>query len=236
MNSRTLPDAMPATRLARVMLADDHHVTLWGLQQLILATTDMTVSGTAQSGSALLTHPALSTTDVVVLDLGLSARNSLDVIHQLAHEHKLKVVVLTGSTDPAHHRDAIRRGARGIVLKNEPAHAILDAIATVYRGDVRISEGIVNDVLQVGATHTVRDCADATAQTPAARRIAALTPKEREVIRMVVKHRSAKALVAAQALGISENTLRNHLTVIYSKLGLHGKVDLFAFAMEHQLN
>jgi hypothetical protein len=55
------------------------------------------------------------------------------------------------------------------------------------------------------------------------------------VVRTVVAQRGAKSLVVADALGISENTLRNHLTVIYSKLRVAGKVDLYAFAIEHGL-
>jgi DNA-binding NarL/FixJ family response regulator len=68
-----------------------------------------------------------------------------------------------------------------------------------------------------------------------AQRIASLTPKERQVVQALVQHRGAKSLVVAETLAMSEHTLRNHLTVIYSKLNVHGRLELYAYALEHGL-
>lgn len=63
--------------------------------------------------------------------------------------------------------------------------------------------------------------------------MAALSPREREVVVAVVKSRGGKAIVAAEALGISSHTLRNHLTTIYSKLGVQGRIGLYTWAVQH---
>jgi DNA-binding CsgD family transcriptional regulator len=74
-----------------------------------------------------------------------------------------------------------------------------------------------------------------TPQDVHSRRVDSLTPKERQVVGALVQHRGAKSLAVADALGMSEHTLRNHLTVIYSKLGVHGKLNLYVYAIEHGL-
>lgn len=220
-------------RSIRVLLADDHAVTLWGLNQLVdSARPRMCVSGTATSCTGLLAHPALSQTDVVLLDLGLGDANAIDCVRQLVAAAGVKVVLLTGDLDPSHHREAVMRGARGVVLKSQSTEHILDAIERVHAGEVCFDGSLMSMLL--GA---VPGCPGARAEPKddATRRIETLTPKEREVIKSTVKHRAAKSLVVAEALGMSEHTLRNHLTVIYSKLQVHGKLDLYVFALEHSL-
>jgi DNA-binding NarL/FixJ family response regulator len=217
----------------RVFLADDHAVTLWGLEQLVNSMQPrMTVVGTAGSCADLLAHPAIGETDVLLLDLGLSDRNAIECVHRLVENSGVKVVLLTGDLDPAHHREAVLRGARGVVLKSQPTEHILEAIERVHRGETWLNRTLMSSLLDAlpGATPNRPRRSDDPASL-----IDSLTPKEREVVRAVVAHRGAKSLVVADALGMSENTLRNHLTVIYSKLRVKGKVDLYAFVTEHGL-
>ena len=220
-------------RSIRVLLADDHAVTLWGLNQLVdSARPRMCVSGTATSCTELLAHPALPLTDVVLLDLGLRDANAIDCVRQLVAAAGVKVVLLTGDLDPSHHREAVMRGARGVVLKSQPTEHILDAIERVHAGEVCFDGSLMSMLL--GAVPGLPGTRLAP-QDDAELRIETLTPKERQVIQAIVKHRGAKSLVVAEALGMSEHTLRNHLTVIYSKLNVQGKLNLYVHAIEHQL-
>ena len=220
-------------RPVRVLLAEDHAITLWGLRQLVDSTGPrMSIAGTASTCAELLAHPALPQTDVVLLDLGLGDANAINCVTELVSNAGVKVVLLTGDLNPSHHRDAVMRGARGVVLKSQPAEHILDAIERVHAGDVWFDGSLMSLLLgslpdALGARRGPKD--------DGKRRLETLTPKERLVIETLVKHRGAKSLVVADALGISENTLRNHLTVIYSKLGVRGKLDLYVYAIEHRL-
>jgi two-component system nitrate/nitrite response regulator NarL len=217
----------------RVLLADDHAITLWGLRRLLeSAAPRMAVSGTAATAAELLAHPALHETDVVLLDLSLGAACALDCLPQLIAEG-LKVVVLTGDLNPARHRDAVMRGARGVVLKSQSPDAVLDALERVHAGEVCIDGSLMSMLL--GAVPGVAPNSRSVAQDPEARRISSLTPKERQVIEAIVRYRGAKSLAVADALHMSEHTLRNHLTVIYSKLDVHGKINLYVYAIEHGL-
>jgi DNA-binding NarL/FixJ family response regulator len=236
LTTRASPAPSPsqaAQHPVRVLLADDHHVTLWGLRQLLeSATPPIEVVGTATSAKDLLDHPSLTSTDVVLLDLGLSDRNALECLQELVQRTGVKVVVLTGDTDPGHHRDAVMRGARGMVLKSQPAEHIISAIHQVQAGSVWLEAGLVSVLLgRSDGTTPPKPAAPSMLQ----KRIASLTPKEREVVQALVTHRGAKSLVVAEALLMSEHTFRNHLTVVYSKLGVHGKLNLYVFALEHGL-
>lgn len=230
----TVPHAEAATRPIRVLLADDHAVTLWGLRQLIeSAHPCMVVSGTAATCSELLAHPALDRTDVVLLDLGLRDADALDCIPRLAALGHLKVVVLTGDLHAGRHRTAVMNGARGVVLKSQSTERVLQAIERVHAGEVCVDGSLMSMLL--GSMPGFVAHAPAPPQDEHARRIGGLTTKERQVIQAVVEHRGAKCLVVSDALGMSEHTLRNHLTVIYSKLAVQGKLGLYAYALEHGL-
>jgi DNA-binding NarL/FixJ family response regulator len=222
-----------AVRPIRVLLADDHGVMLWGLRQLIESNRPlMVVAGTATSCRELLAHTALAHTDVVLLDLGLCDGRALESVPKLVNDAGVQVVVLTGELNPARHRDAVLRGARGIVLKSDPTDNILRAIERVHAGEVWMDGSLMS--LLLGAMPGVAS-KRSSLQNEIARRHHSLTSKEREVIQAMVQHRGAKSLVVADALGMSEHTLRNHLTVIYSKLGVKGKLNLYAYAIEQGL-
>ena len=220
----------------RVLLADDHTVTLWGLRQLIeSAQPRLSVSGTASTCAELLAHPALPQTDVVLLDLRLRDANAINCVASLVNDAHVQVVLLTGDVNPSHHRDAVLRGARGVVLKSQPTQNILDAIARVHAGEVWFDGSLMSMLLGAVPGHAGGSGARSEPKDDATRRIDTLTPKERQVIQAMVKHRGVKNLVVADALGLSEHTLSNHLTVIYSKLGVPGKLNLYVYAIEHRL-
>jgi DNA-binding NarL/FixJ family response regulator len=232
-NNNGTSDSQAAARPIRVLLADDHGVMLWGLRQLIAsAAPSMVVAGVATACNELMAHPALTQTDVVLLDLGLRDANALDCLPTLVNEAGLKVVVLTGELNPAKHRDAVLRGARGIVLKSDPTENILRAIERVHAGEVWL-DGAMMSTLLGGITGAAPKRSSLSEEI--ARRHHSLTAKEREVVQAMVQHRGAKSLIVAEALHMSEHTLRNHLTVIYSKLGVQGKLNLYAYAIEQGL-
>lgn len=216
----------------RVLLADDHRITLWGLRQLIeLQQPRMTVVGTATSSEELLSHPALPETDVLLLDLDLGGVNTADSLADLGARSPARVLVLTAEEDPAVHRDVVARGARGVVHKSAGADMLVRAIERVAAGEIWLDGKLLAEVLGSltghGAVPRPRD--------PAAERIARLTPRERDIVAAMVRLPSAKQLVVADDLGMSEHTLRNHLTTIYDKLELRGRMALYLFAVQHGL-
>lgn len=225
--------ASNASRAIRVFVAEDHQITLWGLRRLIDASRPhMEVVGSASSRSELLNHDAAADADVILLDLDLAGEDSAAALDDLRRRCPGRVLVLTGADDVARHRAAVLKGARGVVHKSEPAEVILRAIEKVNLGEVWLHRTLLGDVL--GLLTDVRPSAPAP-RDPAVERAASLTPREREIVSTMVRRAGAKQLAVADELGMSEHTLRNHLTTIYAKLGVRGRLELHLFATAHGL-
>lgn len=212
-------------RPIRVFLVDDHRATLWGLERLVSTAERMHLTGSATSIAELLASPESREADVIVIDLDLGGQDSSDSFAKLLDTYGAKVLVLTGARDLDAHRRAVLAGARGVVRKEEPVDVLLRAIEKVHEGDVWVNRALIGDIMNM-LTGSKK------AAAPDDARIATLTPKEIEVIGAVVRHKGAKSLVIADDLGISEHTLRNHLTAIYHKLEVHGRLELYLYAKE----
>lgn len=237
------PEPRPACWLAapvevhhvvRVLLCGEQPLVLVGLAQVIeAAPRRVMVAGTVGVYAELGAHAALTTSPLLFIDLGTRHLGRIDGLASLIAERELKAIVLAENGNLRQHEDAVRHGALGVVLRSQPPAQILDAIERVNAGEAWVERSLMASLIKERAM---------TVGTPAlmrsddhARRVALLTDKERQVIAAVVEHRGAKGFVVAEALGISEQTLRNRLTFIYDKLGIRGKVDLCLFALEHDL-
>lgn len=217
----------------RVFLVEDHAITAWGLQRLIESgPCAMTVVGTADTRAGLVNHPQLPHADVLVLDLDLGDEDGLEALPEVQRRSAAQVLVLTASDDNERHCRAVERGARGVLHKSEAPQKILQAIEHVRSGAVWLSPQLVGQAL--GRLTSQQQGAQSSKKSDAAR-IASLTAREREIVGMISQRPGEKLLRMASDLGMSENTLRNHLTNIYSKLGVRGRLELHVFASEHGL-
>ncbi len=215
-----------------MFIAEDHRITQWGLQRLVEESRpQMEVVGTAASRLELLGHPALEYTDVLLLDIDLDGEIVIDALDDLQRRCGGRILILTGADDINLYRRAIVKGARGVLHKSQPAETITRAIRKVHDGEVWVERGLLGEVLgQLTGIVPVAQRDDVHA-----RRIASLTPREREIIEVMPQHPSAKQLALAELLAMSEHTLRNHLTTIYAKLGVRGRLELHLYALEHGL-
>lgn len=216
----------------RVMIVDDHKAVVWGLERLIeSAHPRMEMVATANSCSDMLATVGSAKPDVILLDLDLNGENSVDALADLQRVSQGQVLILTGARDPDVQQAALMKGARGVIGKDESAEILLHAIERVHEGEVWINRVMMGNLLcamSAGGGHNA-------SADPEAAKIASLTQRERDIVRVMVQNRGDKSQVIAEALHISEHTLRNHLTVIYDKLGARNRLDLFAYAMEHGL-
>lgn len=221
-------------RAIRVFVAEDHQITLWGLRQLIDASgVRMEVVGTASSRTELLNHDAAASADVILLDLDLGGEDAVASLACLRQRCPGRVLILTASDNADQHCAAMVKGVCGVVHKSAPAETILRAIEKVHNGEIWLDRVLMSEVLGL---LTNDKPATAPRQTdPDAQRIANLTAREREIIVTMVHSAGAKQFAVANELGISDHTLRNHLTSIYRKLGLRGRLELHVFSTLHGL-
>jgi len=215
----------------RILLIDDHQSFLWGMVKLIESdSATMTVIGTAADISEALVIAQREQPDIILLDIDLNGVNSLDSLPLLREVTSAVVLILTGVRDPETHDRAVLSGARGVVQKEAPAELILKAIKKVYEGEIwldRASTGRVFSKLLDQSTNPV---------TPEATRIASLTSREREIIDVIIKQGRSTNKQIAGHLNMSEHTLRNHLSSIYSKLEVENRLELAMYAVKHHIS
>ncbi|HEX7865368.1 MAG TPA: response regulator transcription factor [Variovorax sp.] len=215
-----------------VLLVDDHQTMLWGLSRLIDGEQPrMRVVGTACCcEDAVATSDDLSP-DVIVLDLDLDGHSAIDILPRLLSNDVSRVVVLTAEREQRTLDLAVLSGARGVMRKDAPAQQVLEAIERVYNGELCVDPQTMGRVFSELTSAKKTPKAD-----PEAGRLASLTQKEREIVRVVVAGSGASNKALAAKLFVTEHTLRNHLTSIYQKLGVTNRLELYVYAVKHQLD
>lgn len=216
----------------RVLLVDDHQTMLWGLIKLIETEKPrMEVVGTAQTGPEALEKIAQLAPDVLLLDLDLGGSSALDLLPALQSNPQLRVLIFTGERDQEKLDLAVFRGARGIVRKDASAELVLKAIEKTAEGEIWLDRGTLGRVFSEFMAPKPADKPD-----PDAEKTASLTARERKIIHVIVQGNGALNKTLADRLFISDHTLRNHLTSIYQKLGVNNRLELYVYALKHQLN
>ena len=202
----------------------------WGLSRLVeSAAPQLALAGSVDSVAAYLLSLPQSAADVLVLDLdGEEGTESLADLHS---QTKAIILVISSSRDHALHDSAVLSGARGVMDKREAAPTLLKAIEKVHEGQMWIDRNATSRIFLDLARKKA-----ASAKDPEQQRITSLTRRERQTIAAMAGDASAPGKLVAERLHISEHTLRNHLTWVYSKLGLTNRVDLYAYAHRHGLS
>ena len=215
----------------RVMLVDDHQTMLWGLTKLIESEKPrMDVVGTATTCDEALAKIGLLHPDVILLDLDLNGVSALEVLPALLSNSASNVLIFTGARDQATLDLAIFKGARGVLRKDASAEHVIKAIEKTAAGEIwldRQTLGRVFSEFVVSKAPPQRD--------PDVEKHESLTAREQKVIYAVVEGSGALNAALAERLFISEHTLRNHLTSIYHKLGVSNRLELYVYAVKHQL-
>ena len=211
-------------RAIRVVVADDHTMFREGLCRLIEADGDIEVIAEAENGEECLTQVKESKPDVLLLDLKMPVMTGFDVLVELKKSRSsLRVIILTASEDEADFVEAVRLGAKGVVLKQGASESLLVGIRKVHRGEMWIDQRIVAGVM------------DAMSR-PAGRgvpRRSLLTARELEIVTLVARGYRNKDV--SEQLSISEQTVKNHLHSVYDKLGVSDRLELALHALHHGL-
>lgn len=213
-------------RRIRILIVDDHAIMRTGLKMLASSRSGHQVVGEAATGREALAGVRNTKPDIVLLDLDLGDESGLPLIGELLKAApETRILVLTGLRDRDALAEAARRGAAGVVRKERAAEVLLDAIDAVAAGEAWAES-------PARSTPSPERLSERRRETDEARRrIATLTRREREVVDLVVRGKSNPQI--AVLLCISETTVRHHLTTIYEKLEVAGRVPLVLFAQQH---
>jgi DNA-binding NarL/FixJ family response regulator len=214
----------------RIVIADDHFLIRSGLRILLESEPDLEIIGEAGNGCELLEILATRTCDLVILDLSMPALDGLETLERIQTEFpRVHVLVLTVHKNQQTIAQALNRGARGYVIKEEQEAIILGAVRKVLSGDIAISTGFSalasQTALALSTDPEETDRHDST--------LALLSGREREVLLCVAQGHTSKRIGAE--LGISHTTVNKHVEHIKQKLGIHRKAGLIRFAVSRGL-
>jgi two-component system, NarL family, nitrate/nitrite response regulator NarL len=200
----------------------------WGLQRLIQAAgAPLVLTGWSATLEDALPQLEREMPDVVVLDF--DDNYTVQDVERLYTSMRTKILVITSHLEDGFPASIVEAGARGVLQKREAPAALLKAIEAVGGGQIFASAQTTQRMF-VTAVRALPPQQDAE---PA--RAATLTWRERQTVAAVTSDAAAPVKVIASRLCVSEHTLRNHLTSIYSKLGVSGRLGLYAYASEHGL-
>ncbi len=216
----------------RILIVDDHKIVREGLRDLISSRQGMTVVGDASARDEALRLAVAEQPDIVVLDLDLGRESGLDLIRELREAAAgAGVIILTGVRDAETRDRAMELGAQGVVLKEDGAADLLNAIEKVaLTGEYWFEPGAARRLLER------RQARAAAKADPEAAKIAALTEREREIIALVSEGLENKEIAERLRPRVAEATVRNNLSIIYDKLGIKGgRLGLLVYAYKHKL-
>jgi len=208
----------------RVLLADDHPIVLAGLEQLFRLEEDFQVLGRCLRGEEVVPELLRLRPDILVLDMRMPRQNGLAVLRELkGQSHGTRVVILAATLTEEEMLEAIRLGVRGVVLKEMAPRLLVECIRKVHGGGQWLEKTIAGAALDRLARRE-------GAETELA---GVLTPREVEIARSIGSGRSNKEI--AEALFITEGTVKTHLHRIYEKLQIHGRLELGLYARDKGL-
>jgi DNA-binding NarL/FixJ family response regulator len=221
--------ASARNRKIKILIIEDHGIVRAGLRMLLENDPSMEVVGEASKASEVRAAAEMESPDIILLDLDLGDENGIDFVSDvLARFARARVLVLTATSDTGMHLQAVAAGASGVVIKEQAPEMLLKAIQRVHAGEAWLARSLASAV--VGRFSRSRN---EVRNDPEAERIAFLTPREREVLGLILKGLNGDRI--ASQLRISEGTVRNHLTSILSKLQLSNRFELVVFAFRHGL-
>lgn len=205
--------------MIRIVVVDDHPIVRQGLAAALEDEPDFAIAGTAGSAEEALPLVARHQPDVVLLDLELPGAGGVEAIPGLlAAAPSARVLVFTAYDTDERVLGAIRAGARGYLLKGAAVAEIARAVRVVASGGSALEPPIA---------------AKLVAAVRAPRGAGALTAREREVLRLIAEGRAGKQI--AQALSISERTVKFHTASLLRKLGADNRAQAVALAAQRGL-
>jgi DNA-binding NarL/FixJ family response regulator len=201
----------------RVLIVDDHVVLRGGLEQLLATADDIELAGTAANGEEAIAQAAALEPDVILMDLSMPVLDGIEATQRIVEaQPDVHVVALTSFSDNRRILDVLRAGAIGYVLKHAGPDELLGAIRAAAAGGSPLDPKAARVLLD--AQRVLRPAQE-------------LSSREVEVLRLVAAGLANKQI--ARRLGISERTVKAHLTNVFQRLGVTDRTQAALWAQEH---
>ncbi len=209
--------------MIRLLLCDDHAMFRQGLRSILETEDDFRIIGEASTGREAVRYALETRPDVVLMDIQMPELDGVAATKAvLAEQPDAKVIILTMYRQDKYVFEAIKVGARGYLLKDADANDLIDAIRRVAAGETllnaEMAASILDEFRKVGELPEHPD-----------HKISELTEREEDILRLLAQGASNQEI--AQSLGVSEKTVRNRLSEIFSKLRLNNRTQAALYAL-----
>lgn len=198
----------------KVLLADDHPLVQDGIRTRFEEINDIEVIGVANDGRELLAKAEALNPDVIIADISMPYINGLEATRLLSQSHPdIKVLILTMHDNREYMQNAIDSGAKGYILKDQPANEMIEAVRSIYKGEQHFCSS-ATEVLG----NKEKSCS-------------ALTKREKSILVELLSGLNNKNI--SEKLSISVRTVECHRGNIYRKLDTHSMAGLIRYAKKH---
>jgi len=216
-----------AAGAVRIIVADDHHVVRTGFADLLDTQPDFTVVGTACDGAEAVRICRELSPDVVLMDVRMPVMDGIEATRQLAGPGPSgpRILILTTFDLDHYVYDALCAGASGFLLKDVTAEHLFDAVRVIAAGEALLAPAVTRRL--IGEFTRLRPKSE---DAPPAAALAALTPRETQVLRLVAEGLSNTEI--AVRLVVTEETVKTHVSRLLSKLGLRDRTQAVVRAYE----
>jgi NarL family two-component system response regulator LiaR len=206
--------------MIRLLVVDDHTVVRKGLCSLLTSRYNIEVVGEAADGQEAIQQARDLLPDVILMDLVMPRKSGLEAILEIREENPAaRILILTSFGDEAHVSTALRAGAQGYVLKDSSPDQLINAIHSVFLGNLLLPVDMARKVLP-----EFKAPLDPEVLNPQ------LTEREKDVLREIANGSSNQEI--AQALSISTTTVRSHISSLFRKLDVTNRTQAALFAVE----
>lgn len=207
--------------MINILLVDDHQIVRTGLKLLLKTDAELNVIGEANSvKEAILFLSENKNVDVVITDINMPEESGLSLVKQINKSFpNIKALVLSMHFQALYAKEAIDSGAMGYVSKDANEDEIIEAIKSVFKGNIYFSRGVAAELAK-----------DVFKQKNENNQ---LSSREKEILKHIIKGESNKMI--ANALEISESTVNTHRYNLMKKLNAKNSADLVRMAMENEL-
>ena len=216
---------MPNADKIRIVIADDHTIFRESLCRMLATEDDFEIVGRAGTGKEVVDVVSEERPDILLLDLRMPGEDGLEALKQLrAKKLATRIIVLTAVEEEEQYVQAVRNGARGVVVKQTATDLLIKSVRKVHEGEIWL------DAKTTAAV--VRAFTEAKSEVLEQRRPLPLSNREQEVAAWVVQGFLNKEI--AEKLYISEQTVKNHLHNIFEKLGVSNRLELALYVMQNE--
>jgi len=214
----------------KVLIVDDQRLIRQGIRSLLEASENIEVIGTAENGQQAIASVKKKLPDVILMDIRMPIMDGITATKTLLEKYPtMKIIMLTTFNDEDYIKQSLKAGAVGYLLKDLEAESLYRSIATAQAGLFQFSEGIGQQIIAQlnNESGTRADPTDTDISQYG------LTNREIEVLRLIANGATNKEI--AKELVISENTVKNHVSNIFSRLNARDRIQLVIFARDHHL-